>query len=199
MSACRWTTTANGSAPTLAEPLDAITNAAFLIASTALLWQLAKATPRPPVAAWILPGLLGLVGLCSLSFHTFATEFTGALDTLSILALILTAVVLIVRSGWNVPWRWAWLAAPAYLVAAFALNTLLQAIGGDKATLGGYIPAFVGLAGFGLVLRARELNLAAAVFAVSLTLRTLDDPLCGSFPAGTHFLWHCLNAIVCTW
>ena len=37
---------------------------------------------------------------------------------------------------------------------------------------------------------------AAALFVVSLTLRALDSPLCGRFPIGTHFLWHCLNAAV---
>ena len=42
----------------------------------------------------------------------------------------------------------------------------------------------------------RMLLAAAAVFAVSLTLRTLDEPVCASFPAGTHFLWHLLNATV---
>ena len=30
---------------------------------------------------------------------------------------------------------------------------------------------------------------------VSLTLRTLDEPLCGAWPIGTHFLWHLLNAV----
>ena len=33
-------------------------------------------------------------------------------------------------------------------------------------------------------------------FFVSLTLRTVDLPLCGQFPMGTHFAWHLLNAVV---
>ena len=37
---------------------------------------------------------------------------------------------------------------------------------------------------------------AAAVFFVSLMLRTVDLPLCGQFPLGTHFAWHLLNAVV---
>lgn len=44
--------------------------------------------------------------------------------------------------------------------------------------------------------RGRWFLYAAGVFAVSLTLRTLDEPLCVAFPLGTHFLWHCLNATV---
>jgi hypothetical protein len=35
---------------------------------------------------------------------------------------------------------------------------------------------------------------AGAVFLVSLTLRTLDQPYCGIIPIGTHWLWHLLNA-----
>jgi len=33
------------------------------------------------------------------------------------------------------------------------------------------------------------------VFAVSLTLRTLDEPLCAALPVGTHYLWHVLNGV----
>jgi hypothetical protein len=36
---------------------------------------------------------------------------------------------------------------------------------------------------------------AGAVFCLSLTLRTLDLPLCGRVPVGTHFWWHLLNAV----
>ena len=34
------------------------------------------------------------------------------------------------------------------------------------------------------------------MFAVSLVLRTLDGPLCDQVSVGTHFLWHCANAVV---
>lgn len=32
------------------------------------------------------------------------------------------------------------------------------------------------------------------VFTVSLTFRTLDEPLCAALPIGTHYAWHVLNA-----
>lgn len=35
-----------------------------------------------------------------------------------------------------------------------------------------------------------------ALFAVSLTLRQLDGPLCQGWPLGTHFGWHLCNAAV---
>lgn len=154
---------------------------------------------------WLLPVLLGVVGVCSLSFHTFATRATAALDTLSILAFILAAVVVLVHWMWRVRWRWAWPAAPVYLLVALGVNAALLLAGGERATVGGYLPALLGLLGFGVAIRwtapdaagsGRRLLLAAAVFVVSLTLRTVDGPLCGAFPLGTHFLWHCLNATV---
>jgi hypothetical protein len=46
---------------------------------------------------------------------------------------------------------------------------------------------------------ARGLVAGAAILIVSLTFRTLDEPLCGAFPLGTHFLWHVLNAVMLGW
>jgi hypothetical protein len=37
---------------------------------------------------------------------------------------------------------------------------------------------------------------AGCVFAVALAWRTLDPMVCGSFPLGTHFLWHTLNGVM---
>jgi hypothetical protein len=133
-------------------------------------------------------------------------RFTALLDTLSIIAFILIAAVVTVHLIWEVPWRWAWLVAPGYLAFALGLNAALAAIGGERAVLGGYLPALVGLVVFGLAIRLTApaesrrfgtlLLWTATLFAVSLTLRTLGGPLCADLPVGTHFLWHCLNATV---
>ena len=188
------------------EPANALTNVAFLIASGLLFWLLSEKPRRVPVGVWLLPVTTAVVGLCSFAFHVFATRFTGLLDTLSIIAFILIAAVVTVHLIWEVPWRWAWLVAPGYLAFALGLNAVLATIGGERPVLGGYLPALVGLVGFGLAIRLTApaesrrfgtlLLWTAALFAVSLTLRTLDGPLCGDLPVGTHFLWHCFNATV---
>jgi len=36
----------------------------------------------------------------------------------------------------------------------------------------------------------------ACLFAVSLVLRSLDQPLCKGFALGTHWLWHLINSVV---
>lgn len=43
---------------------------------------------------------------------------------------------------------------------------------------------------------ASSLLAAAGVFALSLTMRTLDNALCPQWPAGLHWGWHLCNAVV---
>jgi hypothetical protein len=184
------------------EPFNAVSNVAFLVACAVLLWLVWRT--RPPVSVWLLPILLGVVGLCSLSFHTFATPFTEALDSLSILAYVLVGLTVILHWMWGVRWRLAWLATPAFVGFAAAVDAPLIGFAGPDAALGGYLPALLGLIGVGVALRFRA-DLArygtwllwdSVVLAVSLTARTVDRPLCTDIPTGTHFVWHCLNAVV---
>ena len=94
-----------------------------------------------------------------------------------------------------------WIAVGAFLLLFLALTFLIEAmlrplLSGSAA----YAPALLALVVTGSVLAARShrvgryLLAAAAVFFVSLTLRTLDEPLCSVLPSGTHFLWHLINA-----
>src|SRR6266853_394735 len=85
----------------------------------------------------------------------------------------------------------------AYAAGAQALSWLAppRALNGSV----GYLPALVALI---VVARAahgqmrRGLELAAMIFTVSLALRTIDLAACDTFPLGTHFSWHLLNAVV---
>lgn len=188
-----------------AEPVNALTNIAFLMAGGALVWLLTREPRRVPLSVWLLPVTTALVGLCSLAFHTFATRVTGVLDSLSIGVFILIAAAVTVHHVWTVPWRLAWLAAPGVLAVTLGLTAAFAALG-VPSVLRSYLAALLVLAGFGLTVRlAARVDLrrfgvlllgTAALFAVSLTLRTLDGRLCGVLPVGTHFLWHCLNATV---
>ncbi|GAA1503780.1 hypothetical protein GCM10009827_016170 [Dactylosporangium maewongense] len=178
------------------EPLNAASNAAFLVAALLLFLVLRRAGAAPR-GVRVLPGLIALVGVCSWIFHMAATAPTAALDSLSILVFILVTVTVLVHRRWGVRWALAWLAAPAFVLFAAAVTWALSA--GAGTTLGGYPPALLALIGFGVAAHGaagRALLAAAGVFAASLTLRTVDGPLCGAIPTGTHFLWHCLNAVV---
>ena len=62
-----------------------------------------------------------------------------------------------------------------YLVALLAIAALLAGKDGRTA---------VRLAG------------AGALFVLALVFRSIDQAMCPTFPYGTHFLWHLLNAVV---
>ena len=189
-----------------AEPLNAVTNAAFIVAALAAL-ALARRQGRGDPAVLALSGVLLAIGVGSFLFHTFATAWAAVLDVAPIMLFILGYFAVAMRRFVGLGWPGALLATLAFAVAAAAggplLGPLLRPLIGSST---GYVPALLGLALVGgwLATRpgprqrgaGRHLLAAAALFAVSLTFRVLDQPLCPAWPAGTHFLWHVLNATV---
>jgi hypothetical protein len=183
------------------EPLNAVTNLAFIVSAAFLLRALIRAEPkaRADWAPWALIALIFLIGIGSALFHTLANRWTAAADVIPIALFILLATFLalarLARSS-----LWISLAGMlAVLGLAVGLSALLRFGGGS------YLAALVAMLAIGLFIRFRRsrpagatLLAAAGVFAVSLTLRTLDGPLCNAIPIGTHFLWHILNAVVLT-
>ncbi|QYN24066.1 hypothetical protein [Amycolatopsis sp. DSM 110486] len=170
------------------EPLNDVTNLAFLGSAIAVWWRAdGRRTGRT------LAVLVGLVFLASTVFHLLATRWGGAADSGFILVFVLYYAAKFPQVFFGVPLRKSWLAAPAFVV----LTAAPAALGG-----GLYLPALIGLAVFaGVLAYARDpywthFAVAGAVFALSLALRTIDGVVCGDFPVGTHFLWHLLNAVV---
>lgn len=188
------------------EPLNAVTNAAFVVAAIAAL-ALAARRGRADPAVLALAGVLGLIGIGSFLFHTFATAWAAVLDVAPIVLFILGYFAVAMRRFAGLGWPAAVLAALGFAVAAAAsgplLGPLLAPLIGSSA---GYVPALLGLALVGgwLATRpdprrrgaGRHLIAAALLFTVSLAFRVLDGPLCPAWPHGTHFLWHLLNAAV---
>ena len=180
-----------------AEPLNALSNLAFLGASAWLLLR-----PGAAASPWygrVLAGLLFLIGLASLSFHLFATFGTEMLDVLSIALFIYFFVACFFRRHLGWPWWLAVLAMPA-----FAGFSRLVAMPFAKGALNGsvsYLPPIAALLLMALALLARKrpgggkLAAAAAIFLVSLALRTMDQAWGLKLPIGTHGMWHCLNAV----
>jgi len=181
------------------EPLNAVTNLAFIVSAAILARSLSRADreTRTDWAAWALVVLVFLIGIGSGLFHTLAVGWAAAADVIPISLFILLATYLALRrlAGFGL---WIGLAGMVSVLGlAVGISALLR-IGG-----GSYIAALVAMVTIGLYLRLRlhhpaatALLTAAGVFAVSLTLRTLDHPLCEAIPTGTHFLWHILNSVV---
>jgi len=183
----------------LGEPLNVFTNLLFLVAAVVL----ARSLSRQRTARrddWLLTALVAAVGVGSLIFHMAATKPTSVLDKVFIAIFILVFFQ-----------RWLVRVAGAGngLGAAGGLVFVIISVGIGKVvppdTWNGsvlYLPAILGLAGVaGWTVRlgrdgARQFALALGVFLVAVTFRSIDLAVCDSFPWGTHFLWHSLNALV---
>lgn len=174
------------------EPLNSLSNLAFLVAAI-LVWRYARGDRM----GRLLAVLIGLVFLASTTFHLLATRWSAAGDSLFILVFVLCYAVLFPQVFFDVNRRLAWLGPPAFL----ALTAVTALLGG-----GLYLSALIGLGVFAALLgfsRDAERRafwpryaVAGAIFALSLSLRTIDPEACAFLPSGTHFLWHLLNGLV---
>jgi hypothetical protein len=185
------------------EPLNALSNIAFLLAALAL-WRFlgrmrAQGRVAPPDAR-LLPPLVLLVGVASLLFHTLATRWAGLLDTLFILLFCCVFLYGFLRHAAAAP---VWLASAGAIAFAAVSYAFPRAFvpGALNGSLG-YFPNLAGLLAMSAWLAwrrapaARMFGLASAVFCIALLLRTLDLDLCVRFTVGTHFVWHLLNGLL---
>lgn len=182
-----------------AEPFNAVTNLAFLIAAAVMAWR-CRGQPRGQVLA----AMLALIGIGSGLFHTFANRLTGAMDDAAIIGFILPYLYAANRDFLGLPRIWALVATAAFLpYAALTVPLWLQiTVLGSSAV---YMPVPVLILAYALILgrsapaTARGLLIGVTLLMVSLAARMLDAPLCAQWPRGTHFLWHVLNALMLAW
>jgi hypothetical protein len=194
----------------LGEPLNTLSNLAFLVAAW-LCWRLwRRRGGGDPSSPWLI-GLVAVIGVGSAAFHAAPGRITLLMDVVPIGVFVLSCFGLAVWRHVGLPW-WGGVAA----AAAFA--ALSPTVSGWAAGLlprggAGYAPALLAmpLIAAAIGLRAstlagsdrerrfaamRAILAAAAVFSLSLTARTLDRPMCGTLPYGLHAAWHVLNAVV---
>lgn len=181
------------------EPLNAVTNLAFIVAGLLLVVALRRAGPavRRDPAILALTALLFAIGLGSGLFHTFATRWAVMADVIPIALFILLYMYLALRRLVAAP-LWGCLLGVAVVLLLTVVMPLV--FGFSVSTYGVALAAMLGVGGFLHFGRRHpagpRILLAAGIFALSLALRTADEPLCAVLPFGTHFLWHLLNAVV---
>lgn len=176
----------------LAEPVNALTNFAFIIMAIVLWRQFGQQTPvrchaRP------LAILMVLVGLGSLSLHTLALRWTALLDVAGIALFILFFISVYLRQvlGQNVLKR-------LLVVIACLLSSALA--GAHLGPTASYLPAWLILCAFAAIAHRRKkagwagLAGAAVLFVPSALARAMDHQWCHVIPLGTHFIWHLCNA-----
>lgn len=184
------------------EPVNAVTNASFLIAAAIMAVRLRGSGLW---LAWALVAVLTAIGIGSYLWHTHATRWAGLMDVLPILFFILIYVFAATRDFLGLRWWWAAGAVvlffPYAIGVAAGIGRIVPGAGANAA----YAAVLLLIVLYGLALRgrapatARGLFIGAGIFAASLTFRALDGPVCDVFPIGTHFMWHVLNGIMLGW
>ena len=178
-----------------AEPVNAITNAAFLLAAWAA-WRISQQHRLTSPSVWLLLGLMVAIGVGSGLFHTFATTWARVLDVVPILLFSLIYIWVYSRRIVRLPAPRVAIFVTIYLVAALSARQFPDVLTQSLT----YAPAAVVLLGAGsyhyLTQRAEPLQLlyATGVFITALTFRTVDTPICPYVALGTHFLWHLFSA-----
>ncbi len=184
------------------EPINAVTNVAFLIAAL-IGWRAARRSGQADGAMLLLVMLTACIGIGSFLFHTVATRWAALADVLPIILFIASYLVLAMQRFFGLGWWLALIIAVGLVLAIMTVSIAIppevkNAVGGST----GYVPALGFLAVCGGLLAARDhaagraLLLASGLFVLSLTFRSLDTLVCDSVPLGTHFLWHLLNGAV---
>lgn len=199
------------------EPLNAATNAAFIAAALYALWRQQRRPAADRTAdGYLLIALLIAIGIGSFLFHTYATASMAMADVVPIMAFIVIYLIFALTRFVGMAPGLALVVTGAFVYGAQMLRGLrcdaplaMRYDGAAGACFNGsisYVPALGALLVVGAYLRLRghpaalSLLSAGGIFAVSLTLRTLDPALCsatevGGYRIGTHFAWHLLNGV----
>ena len=181
-----WTTPVDGYCDRLdasfwAEPVNAVTNAAFLAAALGVALRLGGAgLPLAWALAWTLVGLLAATGTGSFLFHTFlfhtfAQPWAGIADTLPILLFILTGLFAATRDVLGTSQKVAGLVTAGFFpyAATIPLFRLIPGLGGSA----GYAPVPLLMVIHAALLwrragaTARGLLLTVVLLAASITAR----------------------------
>lgn len=200
-----------------AEPLNAISNGAFLLAAlVAVVHMLTGRERRHGIAEWALAGLVVVIGIGSFLFHTLATRWSAIADVAPIGVFMLAYFVYALRRFARLNWLLVAAALALFVLAlryAGQIQCRPQLLSVTAAARGrclngtlAYAPAFVALIGVGALLALRRhpawryLVGAGLVFLASMFFRTVDLELCAATrlagrTIGTHALWHMLNAL----
>ena len=179
----------------MGEPVNAVTNLAFIAAS---IWLLTKIKGDRPAQFLVI--MIGVIGTCSGLFHILANRWSAMADSFSILVFILVylyfAIQRVLQKDKAIALLGTFLFIPYSIVIERVMNAAVGSLNGSVS----YVPVTLLIIIFGAISgdpqTRREFWMGAGLLAISLAFRSIDEFVCGLVPFGTHFLWHILNAIV---
>lgn len=177
------------------EPINALTNIAFVLAGLCAFYLLSKQQNKT-IHLTVLASFMIIIGIGSFLFHTFANQWSLFAD---IIPIYLFQLIFL----------WAYqryllsfsitqiLVVYALFISCILLTRFLPFnINGSEM----YLPtiAIMVLFSFAAKLKNKRVDCyllyASLLFSVALIMRTIDESICQHLPLGTHFGWHLLNA-----
>lgn len=183
------------------EPLNIVSNLAFLVAGYVLLRLYRSRLNDQGLKNWDIQGLIFLlliIGIGSSVWHIYAKRWSLYIDVIPILLFIniaiLSCLYRVVRCTIS-------LTAGVFLLYQlfnYSLQSML-----DKDFLNGsifYLPTWLLLVGISLYLKrsdsehSQQFFTICIIFTAALIFRTIDLGVCTVFPVGTHFIWHIMSA-----
>ncbi len=185
-----------------AEPVNAITNAAFIVAAI-LLFKMIKTHGLTVKKHWdivLLSVLVFVIGIGSFMFHTQATEQAMMMDVIPITLFVNIFFLSLLLRALKMPVKTVAIFFVGFQVATYLVGKYM-----DPNTLNGsvmYLVPYLTLVGMLVYMKtkhhpwAKDFMTIVLIFTVSIVFRTVDFMVCGSFALGTHFMWHVLNAAV---
>lgn len=179
----------------LSEPLNLVTNAAFLVAAVVAYVRYRRTGVRDRAIEAML-ALLVAIAIGSGLFHSVATRWAMVADVAPIGVLVLVYLAYFCDRVLGLPRR-ATAAAVGGMVALTAASSLVPREWLNNSQT--YVPTLITMIAMAALTWdgvGRRVAVAAGLFAVSLTLRSIDQAVCGAVPIGTHFLWHTLNGVL---
>lgn len=186
----------------LSEPLNLISNLAFIVAGYMILRNTRAQDSYQNVSKTkLLAWQIIAVGIGSGLFHSFANRWSQLCDVMPIGILLLTYIWLFCRHVASLNWLLSAGAIILFLVLSAAVALLADplASNGGQFYFGTWITLLAlsfYLSGRGNAHSSRPMLLATLLFALSIFMRTVDLKICDEWPWGTHVFWHILNAFV---
>ncbi|MCO6044246.1 ceramidase [Aeoliella sp. ICT_H6.2] len=185
----------SGSPAFWAEPLNAITNASFLIAAL-LAWRFADRRRATTHTTLALVSLAVVIGSGSFYFHSVPNHFTMWLDIVPIALFQVFFLWLVSNRMLDLSRVSSTVIVVGVVGSSFALLPLHAPLNGSLF----YFPSVLAMLTLGVLWvrkSSREPYLlvgAACVFALAIIARSVDWIV--PWPFGSHFLWHLLNGVV---
>lgn len=181
----------------IAEPLNAFSNLAFILAAIGIFKLLAINKIQKLEYKLVLL-LVFLTGVGSFLWHATRTPFGLILDAVPT-ALSFTLVTFIflekLISNKALALLIVLILLPTrFIVSSFASTDVISSLIRHSINAGGFLImilwAFkkygrIALEGFGVL----------AIYLLAIIMRMIDSPICQTFQTGTHFLWHIFSAV----